>query len=75
MAGSAIHRNLISKGYTNIITHTHSELEVTNEAYAVAKIAGVRMYKHYNRQYGTNFIPVMPISMAPMTTTILRHPI
>jgi GDP-L-fucose synthase len=39
------------------------ELEVTNEAYAVAKIAGVRMCKHYNQQYGTNFISVMPTNL------------
>jgi len=153
MAGSAIHRNLKSRGYTNIITRTHSELdltnqqavnnffeaerpeyvflaaakvggilanstypaefiyenlmieanvihgtyncgvkkllflgssciyprlapqplkedylltgelEVTNEAYAVAKIAGIRMCKHYNQQYGTNFISVMPTNL------------
>ncbi|MCG7848098.1 MAG: GDP-L-fucose synthase, partial [ANME-2 cluster archaeon] len=39
------------------------ELEVTNEAYAVAKIAGMRMCKHYNQQYGTNFISVMPTNL------------
>ncbi len=39
------------------------ELEVTNEAYAVAKIAGIRMCKHYNQQYGTNFISVMPTNL------------
>ncbi len=39
------------------------ELEVTNEAYAVAKIAGIRMCKHYNQQYGTNFIAVMPTNL------------
>ena len=153
MAGSAIKRNLETKGYTNLVTHTHSELdltnqqavnkffeaerpeyvflaaakvggimanstypaefiyenimieanvihaaytyglkkllflgsscifprlapqplkeeylltgelEVTNEAYAVAKIAGIRMCKHYNQQYGTNFISVMPTNL------------
>jgi GDP-L-fucose synthase len=35
------------------------ELEVINEAYAIAKIAGIRLCKHYNQQYGTNFISVM----------------
>jgi GDP-L-fucose synthase len=35
-------------------------LEVTNEPYAVAKIAGVKMCEFYNRQYGTNFMAVMP---------------
>lgn len=39
------------------------ELEVTNEAYAVAKIAGIRMCKHYNEEYGTNFISVMPTNL------------
>jgi GDP-L-fucose synthase len=39
------------------------ELEPTNEAYAVAKIAGIRMCKHYNDQYGTNFISVMPTNL------------
>ena len=39
------------------------ELEATNEAYAVAKIAGIRMCKHYNEQYGTNFISVMPTNL------------
>ena len=35
-------------------------LEETNEAYALAKIAGIRLCKHYNDQYGTNYISVMP---------------
>lgn len=39
------------------------ELEITNEAYAVAKIAGIRLCKHYNQQYGTNFISVMPTNL------------
>lgn len=39
------------------------ELEVTNEAYAVAKIAGIRLCKHYNQQYGTNFMSVMPTNL------------
>jgi len=38
-------------------------LEVTNEAYAVAKIAGIKLCKHYNFQYGTNFISVMPTNL------------
>lgn len=38
-------------------------LEMTNEAYAVAKIAGIRLCKHYNQQYGTNFISVMPTNL------------
>lgn len=39
------------------------ELEETNEAYAIAKIAGIRLCKHYNQQYRTNFISVMPTNL------------
>ncbi len=35
-------------------------LEYTNEPYAIAKIAGIKMCESYNIQYGTNFISVMP---------------
>jgi GDP-L-fucose synthase len=38
-------------------------LEPTNEAYAVAKIAGIKMCQAYNRQYGTNFVSVMPTNL------------
>jgi GDP-L-fucose synthase len=38
-------------------------LEVTNEAYAVAKIAAIRLCKHFNDQYGTNFLSAMPTNM------------
>ncbi len=38
-------------------------LEPTNEAYAVAKIAGIRMCQSYNRQHGTDFISVMPTNL------------
>lgn len=38
-------------------------LEVTNEAYAVAKIAAIRLCKHYNDQYGTDFLSVMPTNL------------
>ncbi|GHT90435.1 hypothetical protein FACS1894122_00670 [Alphaproteobacteria bacterium] len=37
-----------------------SELEPTNEAYAIAKIAIIKLCRYYNQQYGTNFISVMP---------------
>lgn len=37
-----------------------SELEKTNEAYALAKIAAIKLCKYYNQQYGTNYISVMP---------------
>ena len=38
-------------------------LEVTNEPYAMAKIAGVKMCQSYNRQYDTKFIAVMPTNL------------
>lgn len=38
-------------------------LEPTNEPYAVAKIAGIKMCQSYNRQYGTNYIAVMPTNL------------
>ncbi|MGC2062684.1 MAG: GDP-L-fucose synthase [Thermodesulfovibrionales bacterium] len=38
-------------------------LEPTNEPYAVAKIAGIRMCQAYNSQYGTNYISVMPTNL------------
>jgi GDP-L-fucose synthase len=40
-----------------------SELEYTNEPYAIAKIAGIKMCESYNLQYGTNFIAVMPTNL------------
>lgn len=39
------------------------ELEYTNKAYAIAKIAGIIMCQSYNKQYGTNFISVMPTNL------------
>jgi GDP-L-fucose synthase len=39
------------------------ELEFTNEPFAIAKIAGLKMCESYNIQYGTNFIPVMPTNL------------
>ena len=39
------------------------KLEPTNEAYAIAKIAGIKMAQSYNRQYGTNYISVMPTNL------------
>ncbi|MBM7865253.1 NAD-dependent epimerase/dehydratase family protein [Heliobacterium gestii] len=38
-------------------------LEPTNEPYAVAKIAGIKLCESYNRQYGTNFIVAMPTNL------------
>jgi GDP-L-fucose synthase len=39
------------------------ELEPTNDAYAIAKIAGIKMCQAYNRQYKTNFISAMPTNL------------
>ena len=39
------------------------ELEYTNEPYAIAKIAGIKMCESYNIQYGTNFIAVQPTNL------------
>ena len=39
------------------------ELEPTNEPYAIAKIAGIKLCQAYNRQYQTNFISVMPTNL------------
>lgn len=38
-------------------------LEKTNDAYALAKIAGIKLCESYNRQYGTNFITCMPTNL------------
>jgi len=40
-----------------------SPLEYTNEAYAIAKIAGLKMCESFNLQYGTNYIAVMPTNL------------
>jgi GDP-L-fucose synthase len=40
-----------------------SELEPTNEPYAIAKITGIKMCQAYNKQYSTNFISVMPTNL------------
>jgi len=41
----------------------NAPLESTNEAYALSKIAGLKMCEHYNNQYGCNFISVMPCNL------------
>jgi GDP-L-fucose synthase len=38
-------------------------LEPTNQAYAIAKIAGIELCRSYNQQYGTNFVSVMPTNL------------
>lgn len=39
------------------------ELEKTNEAYAIAKIAGLKLCEYYNKQYGTHYISTMPCNL------------
>lgn len=39
------------------------ELEKTNDAYAIAKIAGIKLCQSFNAQYGSNFISVMPTNL------------
>lgn len=39
------------------------KVEPTNEGYAIAKIAGIKLCEMYNKQYGTNFISVMPCNL------------
>jgi len=39
------------------------ELEYTNEPYAIAKIAGIKLCENYRKQYGSNFISVMPTNL------------
>ncbi len=41
----------------------NGKLEPTNEPYAIAKIAGIKLCQSYNRQYKTNFISVMPTNL------------
>ena len=48
-----------------------SELEKTNEAYALAKISGLKYCEFLNRQYGTDYISVMPTNLYGPTTTII----
>ncbi|GBG57978.1 GDP-L-fucose synthase [Sporomusaceae bacterium FL31] len=40
-----------------------NELEPTNEAYAIAKITGIKMCQAYKKQYGSNFVSVMPTNL------------
>ena len=48
-----IHENFLLSG----------KLEETNDAYAIAKIAGIKMCEAYNKQYNTNFICLMPTNL------------
>lgn len=51
-----------------------SELEYTNEPYAIAKIAGLKLCESFNLQYGTNYIAVMPTNLyGPNDNFHLEH--
>ena len=47
-------------------------LELTNESYAVAKIAGVKLCESYNRQYNTNYICLMPSNLFDLMTITVQ---
>lgn len=52
------------------------QLEPTNKAYAIAKIAGIEMCKSYNKQFKTNFISVMPTNLYGINdhyNTVMSH--
>lgn len=53
MCPQPINENYLLSGY----------LEPTNEGYALAKISGLKMCQFFNKQYGTNFISVMPTNL------------
>ena len=59
LGSSCVYPNTISKkiNETDLLT---DQLEKTNEPYAIAKIAGIKMCQSYNNQYKTNFISLMP---------------
>ena len=50
-----------------------SPLEYTNEPYAIAKIAGLKMCESFNLQYGTNYIAVMPTNLYGIRKVHLAH--
>lgn len=62
LVGSALVRNLQDHGYNNLLTRTHVQLDLTNRAYSLAKIAGIEMCGSYNRQHGAKFLVVMSAS-------------
>jgi GDP-L-fucose synthase len=56
MVGSAIIREPQKQGgQRNIVLETHNELELTNQPYVVAKIAGIKLCESCNRQYGLDY--------------------
>ena len=63
----AIQQNVIGEswrhGVKKLLFLLTSPLEYTNEPYAIAKIAGMKMCESFNLQYGTNYIAVMPTNL------------
>ncbi len=62
LGSSCIYPKLASQPMSENVLMT-GPLEPTNEAYAIAKIAGIKMCEAYNRQYGTKFRSVMPTNL------------
>ncbi len=62
LGSSCIYPKLASQPMTEPALLT-GELEYTNEPYAIAKIAGIKLCESYNIQHGTNFIAVMPTNL------------
>ena len=62
LGSSCIYRRLAPQPMVESCLLT-SELEKTNEAYALAKISGLKYCEYLNRQYGTDFISVMPTNL------------
>jgi GDP-L-fucose synthase len=62
LASSCIYPKLATQPIKEAYLLT-GELEPTNEPYSIAKIAGVKMCENYNRQYGCDFISVMPTNL------------
>lgn len=62
LGSSCIYPKLAPQPITESALLTGS-LEPTNEAYAIAKIAGIKMCDYYRRQYGCRFVSVMPTNL------------
>lgn len=62
LGSSCIYPKLAPQPMTEAALLT-SPLEPTNEPYAIAKIAALKLCRYYNEQYGTNYISVMPTNM------------
>lgn len=62
LGSSCIYPKLAPQPMTEDVLLT-SELEYTNEPYAIAKIAGIKMIESFNIQYGTNYLSVMPTNL------------